>query len=112
MKVPGVLTTVRFDVDTEGRLKVSVDGQPHAGDRALSRDDLRSVLHEVTTSLGTAVRVEVHEADGTTYLEIETPPSSGCATSRRVELLGGPAIRRVDQRALATPARYLTASGN
>jgi hypothetical protein len=73
MKVPVVLTTVRFDIDTEGRLKVSVDGQPHAEERALSRRDLRSVLHEITTSLDTAVRVEVHEADGTTYSDIETP---------------------------------------
>ena len=73
MKVPVVLTTVRFDIDTEGRLGVSVDGQPHADDRSLSRDDLRSVLDEITASLGTAVRVEVHEADGRTYSDIETP---------------------------------------
>ncbi|GAB3488284.1 hypothetical protein [Flexivirga lutea] len=73
MKVPIVLPTVRFDIDTEGRLEVSVDSQPHAEDRRLSRDDLRSVLDEITTSLGTAVRVEVHEADGTTYSDIETP---------------------------------------
>jgi hypothetical protein len=73
MKVPIVLPTVRFEVDTEGRLEVSVDSQPHAEDRRLSRDDLRSVLDEITTSLGTAVRVEVYEADGTTYSDIETP---------------------------------------
>ncbi len=73
MKVPIVLPTVRFDIDTEGRLEISVDGQPHAEDRRLSRDDLRSVLDEITTSLGTAVRVEVREADGTTYSDIETP---------------------------------------
>lgn len=73
MKVPIVLPTVRFEVDTEGRLEVSVDGQPHAEGRRLSRDDLRSVLDAITTSLGTAVRVEVHEADGTTYSDIETP---------------------------------------
>ena len=71
MKVPIVLPTVRFDIDTEGRLEISVDGQPHAEDRRLSRDDLRSVLDEITTSLGTAVRVEVREADGTTYSDIE-----------------------------------------
>ena len=64
MKVPVVLTTVRFDIDNAGRLEVSVDGQPHADDRRLSRSDLRSVLDEITARLGTAVRVEVHEADG------------------------------------------------
>lgn len=73
MKVPVVLTIVRIDIDTDGRLEVSVDGQPHAEDRRLSRDDLRSVLDEITANLGTAVRVEVHEADGTTYWDIETP---------------------------------------
>jgi hypothetical protein len=81
MKVPVVLTTVRFDVDTEGRLEVSVGGQPHAEDRTLSRHDLRSVLHEITTSLGTAVRVEVHEADGTTYSDIETPAENASAAA-------------------------------
>jgi hypothetical protein len=35
MKVPVVLTTVRFDIDAAGRLKVSVDGQLHAGDQVL-----------------------------------------------------------------------------
>ncbi|MFC5731672.1 MULTISPECIES: hypothetical protein [Nocardioides] len=73
MKVPVVLTTVRFNIDTEGRLEVRINGQPHAEDRTLSRHDLRSVLREITTRLGTAVRVEVHEADGTTYSDIETP---------------------------------------
>lgn len=73
MKIPIVLPTVRFDIDTDGRLEVSVDGQPHVEDRPLTRDDLRSVLDEIIARLSTAVRVEVHEADGTTYSDIETP---------------------------------------
>lgn len=73
MKVPVVLPTVRFDIDTDGRLEVSVDGQPHVEDRPLTRDDLRSVLDKITARLSTAVRVEVHEADGTAYSDIETP---------------------------------------
>jgi hypothetical protein len=107
MKVPVVLTTVRFDIDTEGRLKVSVDGQPHVGDRTLSRGDLRSVLHEVTANLGTAVRVEVHEADGTTYSDIETPAENASAAAAKPEpeaatpTLAGAGFRRGEQVALA-----------
>ncbi|KRF34432.1 hypothetical protein [Nocardioides sp. Soil805] len=85
MKVPVVLATVRFDVDSDGRLEISIDGQPHAEDRRLSRDDLRSVLDEITASLGTAVRVEVHEADGTTYSDIETPAGAAAPDAMEPE---------------------------
>lgn len=85
MKIPIVLPTVRFDIDTEGRLKVSVDGQPQAEARALTRDDLRSVLEEIVTSLGTAARVEVHEADGTTYSDIETPAENAAPNDMEPE---------------------------
>jgi len=107
MKVPVVLTTVCFDIDTEGRLEASIDGQPHAEDRTLSRDDLRSVLDEITASLGTAVRVEVHEADGTTYSDIETPAenASAAAAEREPETatptLVGAGFRPGEQVALA-----------
>ena len=107
MKIPVVLTTVRFDIDTEGRLEVSVDGQPYADDRALSRDDLRSVLDEITASLGTAVRVEVHEADGTTYSDIETPAENAAPAAAEPEpetatpALAGAGFRPGEQVALA-----------
>jgi hypothetical protein len=107
MKVPVVLTTVIFDIGTEGWLEVSVDGQPHAADRALTRDDLRSVLDEITASLGTAVRVEVHEADGTTYSDIETPAGAAApdATEPEAETatpaLAGAGFRPGEQVALA-----------
>lgn len=107
MKTPVVLTTVRFDIDTAGWLQVSVDGQPHADDRSLSRDDLRSVLDEITASLGTAVRVEVHEADGTTYSDIETPAEDAAPAAREPEpetatpALSGAGFRPGEQVALA-----------
>ena len=107
MKVPVVLTIVRFDIDTDGRLEVSVDGQPHAEDRRLSRDDLRSVLAEITASLGTAVRVEVHEADGTTYSDIDTPEENAITTAAEPEpeaatpALAGAGFRPGEQVALA-----------
>lgn len=107
MKVPVVLATVRFDIDNAGRLEVSVDGQPHADDRRLSRSDLRSVLDEITARLGTAVRVEVHEADGTTYSDIETPAESTAPNAMEPEpetataALAGAGFRPGEQVALA-----------
>lgn len=107
MKIPIVLPTVRFDIDTEGRLDVKVDGQPHASDRTLSRDDVRSVLREVTANLGMAVRVEVHEADGTTYSDIETPAEGTPADVMEPEpetatpALAGAGFRPGEQVALA-----------
>ena len=107
MKVPVVLTTVRFDINTEGGLKVSVDGQPHAEDRRLSRDDLRSVLDEITANLGSAVRVEVREADGTTYSDIEMPRENAAPDAKEparetaTPTLGGAGFRPGEQVALA-----------
>ena len=107
MKVPVVLTTVRFDINAEGGLEVSVDGQPHAENRRLSRDDLRSVLDEITANLGTAVRVEVHEADGTTYSDIEMPRENAAPDAKEpapetaTPTLAGAGFRPGEQVALA-----------
>jgi hypothetical protein len=74
MKIPVVLSTVHCHVGTDARLLVDLDGEPYGADRHLDRGDLPSVLDEITTALGTAVRVEVREADGTTYADIATRP--------------------------------------
>jgi hypothetical protein len=74
MKIPVVLSTVQVHIDNEGLLSVELDGAPYAADRQLSRADLAALLDEITTDLDTAVRVEVQEADGTTYADIATPP--------------------------------------
>jgi hypothetical protein len=74
MKIPVVLSTVHVDISADGHLLIDIDGEPHAEDRPYVRGDLRSVLDGITADLGTAVRVEVHEADGTTYADIATPP--------------------------------------
>lgn len=76
MKIPVVLSTVHVNVDTEGVLSVDIDGQPYVEDRQLRRADLRSILDKVTTDRETGVRVEIREADGTTYADIATPPES------------------------------------
>jgi hypothetical protein len=74
MKIPIVLSAVQVHVDPDGVLSVELDGEPYAAGRDLSRADLGSLLDEITTDLDTAVRVEVREADGTTYADIATPP--------------------------------------
>ena len=76
MKVPVVLPVVHVEVGTDGHLVVDLDGQPYDADRTLERGDLRTALDEITSAHGTAVRVEVREADGTTYADIATPPES------------------------------------
>src|SRR4051794_8408614 len=74
MKIPVVLPTVHVEVGADGRLDVDVDGKSRRTDRALHRGDLRFVLDEITSAFETAVRVEVREADGSTYADIATPP--------------------------------------
>jgi hypothetical protein len=74
MKIPIVFSAVHVDISADGNVVVAVDGEPYAVDRSLGRADLPTVLDEITTDLGTAVRVEVRESDGTTYSDIATPP--------------------------------------
>jgi hypothetical protein len=74
MRIPVVLSTVHVEIGAEGELSVDINGEPHADDRHLERAELASVLDEITTDLGTAVRVEIRESDGTTYADIATPP--------------------------------------
>ncbi|MCB0909321.1 MAG: hypothetical protein KDB63_19630 [Nocardioidaceae bacterium] len=73
MRIPSVLSIVDVSVSADGLLGVEVDGEPYAADRPLGRPHLRSVLDEITGALGEPVRVEVREADGTTYVDIATP---------------------------------------
>lgn len=72
-----VLPVVRVAVDEAGALTVDVDGQPRAADRRLGRADLGHLLDEITAERACAVRVEVQEADRTTYADIATPRSPG-----------------------------------
>ncbi len=85
MKIPVVLSAVHVNISPDGHLTVDVDGTPHRSDQALGRGDLQPVLDAITTELGTAVRVEIREADGTTYADIATPPSA-TGTSREVDV--------------------------
>jgi hypothetical protein len=73
VRVPVVIPLVEVDVDKLGYLTVTLDHEPYSADGSLTRDDLTRVLDDIATDLGTAVRVEVHEADRSTFTDILTP---------------------------------------
>ncbi|MFT4011522.1 MAG: hypothetical protein QM655_15915 [Nocardioidaceae bacterium] len=73
MNIPVVLPVARVRVDDAGELHVTLDGEPHGQAEHPRRRDLQQVLADLTREVGTPVRVEVTEADGTTYCDIATP---------------------------------------
>lgn len=76
MKIPVVLSVVHVAIDANGVMGVDVDGVPRDSEQSRTRGDLRTVIDEITAGLGVPVRVEVREADGSTYADIATPPES------------------------------------
>lgn len=76
MKIPVVLSVVQIAIDTEGVMTVDVDGVVRDSEQSRTRIDLLAVIDEITSELGAPVRVEVREADGSTYADIATPPES------------------------------------
>lgn len=73
VRVPVVMPLVEVDVDKKGYLTVTLDREPYSADRSLTSDDLKRVLDDIAADLGTAVRVEVREADKSTFTDIVTP---------------------------------------
>ena len=73
LRVPVVMPLVEVVVDEEGLLTVTLDREPYSADGALRREDLRRTLTDITADLRTPIRVEVREADGTTFTDIITP---------------------------------------
>jgi hypothetical protein len=76
MRIPVVLTVVHVAIDADGVLAVDVDGVPRDCEQTRTRGDLRAVIDEITSDLGAPVRVEVREADGSTFADIATPPET------------------------------------
>ena len=76
MKIPVVLSVVHVAIDADGVMAVDVDGVPRDSGQSRTRGDLRAVIDEITSDLSAPVRVEVREADGSTYSDIATPPES------------------------------------
>lgn len=75
LEVPVVLPQVNVIVDEHGRLSVRVDAEPHHADENLQRADLERVVTGIAADLGSAVRVDVREYDGTVFTDIITPPA-------------------------------------
>ena len=73
VRVPIVMPLVEVTVDMKGYLTVTLDREPYSADGALTRGDLKRVLDDIAADLGTAVRVEVHEADKSSFTDIVTP---------------------------------------
>ncbi len=87
MKTPVVLPVVAITVDEDGVLSARLDGQPYADQRPLLRGDLRGLLDEITSELATPVRVQMAEADGTTYVDISTPPGDDTTQEGSADVL-------------------------
>jgi hypothetical protein len=73
LQVPVVMPLVEVTVDKKGCLTVTLDREPYSADGALTRDDLKPLLGDIATDLGTPIRVEVREADDSTFTDIITP---------------------------------------
>lgn len=71
--VPVVLPRVEVHPDADDTVSVSVDGDAHPAS-PLRRAQLGDALTRIAHEQGSAIRVEVHEADGTVYADIIDPP--------------------------------------
>ncbi|GAB3764845.1 hypothetical protein [Microlunatus parietis] len=73
-RAPVVLPQVVITVADAGALDVTVDGQPlpppHPGAGPWTREGFGSLLDAVTQNRMIAVRVEVHESDGSVFTDI------------------------------------------
>lgn len=74
VRVPVVMPLVEVIVGPTGHLTVNLNREPHTADGTLQRGDLTAFVNDIANDLGTPVRVEVREADGSTFTDILTPP--------------------------------------
>jgi len=90
MRIPVVLSVVHVAIDADGVLAVDVDGVPRDSEQGRTRGDLRAVIDEITSDLGAPVRVEVREADGSTFTDVATPPTPAPAALEQPPTLPPP----------------------
>lgn len=102
-RIPVVLPLVRVEVDDAGSLEVYVDDVPYEptaalpdGEPVFTRADLRTVLDDIALQTDSAVRVEVHEPDGTVFTDFHThrpsqPLASEAAVAPADSSTSGPA---------------------
>ena len=81
LRVPVVLPLVEVSVDRDGSVSVLLDREPYSVEGALTRDHLRRFLDDIAADLRTPVRVQVREADDSTFTDIITPPPATPASA-------------------------------
>lgn len=74
LRVPVVMPLVEVTVDSTGDVSVLLDREAYSTDGVLKRDGLKGVLDDIAADLGTPIRVDVHEADGSRFTDIITAP--------------------------------------
>lgn len=74
-RVPVVMPLVDVRVHVDGTVAVRLDRESYATDTPLHREDVQRVLCKLATDLATPIRVEVREADGSTFTDIVTAES-------------------------------------
>jgi hypothetical protein len=96
--VPIVLPRLVFRAQNDAEFALTVHGVDHIDDGSLrpagrrpvvGRSELGTVVASLAEQAGTAVRVEIHERDGTVHADIIEPPPSQNRTSSGASGGGG-----------------------
>lgn len=92
-RVPIALPVVRIRFDDAGAGAVTVDKEPYPTPAGFGRGDVHRFVQALADQFG-PIRVELSEADGETYIDIETPrdqqsPSAAKETTLPTPSAGG-----------------------
>lgn len=100
-RTPVALPVVRIRIDETGAAAVTVDHEPYDTPTEFGRGDVRRLVQDLAEQHG-PIRVEISEADGETYVDIEAPrdqhpapsddESSDLASTRRGRFSPGEAV--------------------
>jgi len=107
MNTPVVMSTVHVVVGANGDVVIDIDGRAYDAGAPITRSGLRHVIDTITSDLATAVRVEVREADGSTYADIALPPElpaptpDACPPAKSATALVGAGFQPGEEVALA-----------
>lgn len=91
--VPIVLPVVEIRIDAAGSVSVTIDAEPYEVDPTLGRDGVRLLVQDLANTYG-PIRVVIVEANGESYVDIETPrddvPTPGPADLSALQPADGP----------------------
>lgn len=79
--VPVVLPRVVARPQHAGTVTITVDGGP-VSDGPIPRVQLGEAISQIVEQIGTAVRVEIHDPNGTVHADILTPPADQLGPTR------------------------------